>query len=398
MTNLEELKTKNFLHISQIRLGSVDKIPGKAFQEAKSWAKIFHHTVFLCFSENQKAHYKKINDKLVVIALPFDLSIGLFKTLKNLFANYIQLIGTIIKIIKKFKIDLIREENLIIAGIPAFIAAMVTRTPYITWLGGFERKVLSMKYQHGVIIPLLENAIIIFEYVIFRFARIVVTVSPELSQLIEKRKQGGGYLSPNFVDFSIFPEKDFNVRAKYGKVIFLYSGRFELEKGINTLLKAVQNLSKTKDNFELRLAGWGKEEPHMRDFVQRSGLDGVVKFIGKFSQEQLSEVYQNSDVLIIPSYDEGLPVALLEAMHSGCACICTSVGMIPKYVTNNQNGLLIAPYDENALAHAMQTYIQNPHTIIDFGRKNHAIVATASKNYMQIHSKIYTYIINQSKE
>jgi len=74
MTNVDELKTKNFLHISQIRLASVDKIPGKAFQEAKSWAKIFHHTVFLCFSENQQVHYKKINDKLVVIALPFDLA------------------------------------------------------------------------------------------------------------------------------------------------------------------------------------------------------------------------------------------------------------------------------------------------------------------------------------
>jgi len=90
----------------------------------------------------------------------------------------VQLIGTIIRIIKKFKIDLIREENLIIAGIPAFIAAMLTRTPYVTWLGGFERKVLGMKYQHGLIIPVLKYAIIVLEYVIFRFARIVCTVSP----------------------------------------------------------------------------------------------------------------------------------------------------------------------------------------------------------------------------
>ncbi|MHA1372167.1 MAG: hypothetical protein ACTSRA_20910, partial [Promethearchaeota archaeon] len=228
------ISEKNILFISQVRLTSLDKVPGKAYHEARNWAKYFNRVVFLCFAEDEKYHYTRTGN-FVIIAIPFNLSDSIFKTVVGLFRNYIRLLKYLFKIIRIFRIDIIREENLIIAGIPTMIVSRLLNVPYMTWLGGFERKSMMMKFEAGIATKILEKMIIILEYLIFRNSRMVFTVSRELYDLIGSRNVQNRFLTPNYVDFSIYKEKKYLGFRDKKKISILYSGRFEMEKGIDTL-------------------------------------------------------------------------------------------------------------------------------------------------------------------
>jgi polysaccharide biosynthesis protein VpsI len=90
-----------------------------------------------------------------------------------------------------------------------------------------------------------------------------------------------------------------------------------------------------------------------RIYADGIGISGAVRFLGWLAEEQVSKIYDDARVFCLPSYNEGMPMVVLEAMGHGLPLVCTSVGGLPELVEVGVNGLMIAPGDLPALADSL---------------------------------------------
>jgi glycosyltransferase involved in cell wall biosynthesis len=96
-------------------------------------------------------------------------------------------------------------------------------------------------------------------------------------------------------------------------------------------------------------------EPQLKALSVRLGIEHSVEFLGFLGSEALSQVYSGCDALVLPSYGEGLPSVITEAMLCGLPVIATTVGGIPDQV--GTTGVLVPPGDPEALARAIETLL-----------------------------------------
>jgi len=87
------------------------------------------------------------------------------------------------------------------------------------------------------------------------------------------------------------------------------------------------------------------------------GVEQNVRFLGYLPEP--GEILSISDAFILPSYWEGCPTSLLEAMAFGIPCVAANVGGIPEIIKNGENGLLVPPKDASALAQALQSLLMS---------------------------------------
>lgn len=119
-------------------------------------------------------------------------------------------------------------------------------------------------------------------------------------------------------------------------------------KGIHDLLAVLPEVVKSHPNLRLRVGGNG-EIDYAKDIVEREGLTNYVEFLGWVSGDAKRDLLASADIFVLPSYKEGLPVSLLEAMSYGVPVISTTVGSIPELIDDTVNGFLINPGDRQAL-------------------------------------------------
>src|SRR5262249_5867185 len=109
-------------------------------------------------------------------------------------------------------------------------------------------------------------------------------------------------------------------------VTFLFVGWLIREKGTQELVEAIRMVSPRLPGAKWILVGGGKEEEHLRAFVAAHGLQQSVEITGWKQPDALLEDYRRANVLVLPSYGEGFPYAIIEAMSSGLPVITTPVG------------------------------------------------------------------------
>lgn len=142
--------------------------------------------------------------------------------------------------------------------------------------------------------------------------------------------------------------------------VVLCVGRLSSSKGQRVLLQAMKRLADRAIYPQLILAGAGEEEPVLRQMACALGLEPQVKFLGAVNADTVQSLYQHADVFVLPSFAEGIPVVLMEAMASGVPCISTQITGIPELIENYKTGLLISAGDDEALSHAIATLLQQP--------------------------------------
>jgi glycosyltransferase involved in cell wall biosynthesis len=124
-------------------------------------------------------------------------------------------------------------------------------------------------------------------------------------------------------------------------------------KGQHVLIAAMAALIKECRELQLRIAGDGPDRMALRQDAEDRGLSDRVLFEGNLNQDQLLELYRESDTVVLSSFAEGLPVVLMEAMAMEIPCVATWVNGIPEIVTHEIDGLLVPPGDAQALAGAI---------------------------------------------
>jgi len=146
-------------------------------------------------------------------------------------------------------------------------------------------------------------------------------------------------------------------RAKSeGPTTFLFLGNLGSGKGVLDLVEATRRLLETGEDCRVLIAGnetEGGEVERLLTTVQQNGLSSHIDYLGVISGSAKDETMRSADVIVLPSYAEGLPMALLEGMAYGLAVLSTNVGGIPELVSEGRDGILIEPGDIDALARAM---------------------------------------------
>jgi len=131
-------------------------------------------------------------------------------------------------------------------------------------------------------------------------------------------------------------------------------GRLTPSKGQHVLLEACALLESRGVPFHLTLVGGGEDEDSVESLAEKLGLGRKVEFTGPVGQEKVHECYDRADVFVLPSFAEGVPVVLMEAMAKEIPCVATRITGIPELIEDGADGILVPPSDEDALARALE--------------------------------------------
>jgi glycosyltransferase involved in cell wall biosynthesis len=168
---------------------------------------------------------------------------------------------------------------------------------------------------------------------------------------------------PNPVKIPV--EVPHRVNAK--QVTFVFLGKIGDRKGAFDLIAAFAAIPPAqREQTKLIMAGDGEVEK-ARSIVQELQLTQYITIFDWIDETQRNQLLESSNVFILPTYNEGLPMALLEAMSWGLPSITTPVGGIPEVIISHQNGLLVTPGDVKQLTEAMQSLIENEDLRLSLG-------------------------------
>ncbi|MBO6577022.1 MAG: glycosyltransferase family 4 protein [Rhodothermales bacterium] len=147
--------------------------------------------------------------------------------------------------------------------------------------------------------------------------------------------------------------------SETGPVRLLFVGWLKREKGVFDLVNA---LATREADYPVvtRLVGDGDARRELTKLIEKLGLGGEVVLAGWKSAEELLDEYAWADVFVLPSWVEGLPNSMIEAMASGLPVVVTPVGNVPDVIQNGENGLIAEARNPRALAAAIDSLVDNP--------------------------------------
>ena len=144
-------------------------------------------------------------------------------------------------------------------------------------------------------------------------------------------------------------------------------GRLSPQKGHRYLIEAAPKIIKEMPNVVFLFVGDGPLCAELKSLAGRMGLQEKIIFLG--FRKDIASILKVSDLFVLPSLNEGTPMALLEAMASGKAIVSAEVGGVPELITNGENGILVKPMDSEGLEKAILYLLKNPSIATEFGAK-----------------------------
>ncbi len=154
----------------------------------------------------------------------------------------------------------------------------------------------------------------------------------------------------NGVDFNRFTLTQKNNDPELASTKLIYIGNLIQTKGVFELAHAFRELCKSHD-IKLTIVGNGPCENDLRDILSSEIVKEKVYFTGALSHSEVAKELSASDCLVLPSYSEGVPNVVMEALASGIPVLATDVGGIPEIV-NDKNGILFEPQNKRAIEQA----------------------------------------------
>jgi glycosyltransferase involved in cell wall biosynthesis len=156
--------------------------------------------------------------------------------------------------------------------------------------------------------------------------------------------------------------------------VLIFLGNLIRAKGIFVLMDAFAQLFITHSSLHLIFVGDGEDRSGIEKRVSELSLNGRVHLVGRVPHADLRGWLSAGDVFVLPSYREGLPLAVLEAMACGRPVIATRVGGIPEAVEDGESGILVGMDDVEALAAAIALLVENDSARQSMGSKGRQIV------------------------
>lgn len=289
---------------------------------------------------------------------------------------YFHRILSLIKILKNEKIDLIHSHDTVAGNILIRMAGLITNIPIISHIhckNHFSRNIFSCVFAKT-----LDN-------LTAKICKHIIAVSESIKKdLIDqgypKKKIKVIY---NAIDIELSPAaydrsellKELGIESDAR--IFLHIGRLSPDKGQEDLLEAMGLITKTRDDTYCLFAG--EDIQYENRFKDR--LNGKIKIYGleKFAKllgfrKDIDVLISVSDVVVLPSYEEGLPLVVLEAMKNKKPIVAYATGGITEAVKNGENGYLVEKGDVEGLKNALTAVVENPLRSMEMGERGFRIV------------------------
>lgn len=172
---------------------------------------------------------------------------------------------------------------------------------------------------------------------------------------------------------AIEPERYTPTPQPDGPVHLAFVGRLAPVKGLRVLVDAFQRLLETVPSAQLTIVGDGPDRSWLEENTKN--IPGIT-LTGALSQDRVAEVLAQSHALVLPSFAEGVPVVLMEAMAAGRPVIATQVAGVSELVETGVNGLIVSPGHEDALVEALKTLALDSDLRSEMGQAGRAKVHT----------------------
>ena len=256
--------------------------------------------------------------------------------------------------VRRFKPDILHVYFGIPTGPLGLLARRLFGTPYLLSLRGGDVPGFlpeTLGAMHRATAPLNRR--------VWEGASVLVANSAGLRDLASEQMGLPVELVPNGVDLDAFSPAPTALEGeeRQGRrpLRALFVGRLVEQKGVRYLLEAMEGLP-----LEATIAGAGPEEDALRRMAASLGIQERVRFCGWVGRDALPGVYREADVFVFPSFEEGMPNVVLEAMASGLPVVATDIYGHRELVTDGENGFLVPVADPSALKRAFTALCRDP--------------------------------------
>ncbi len=378
-----------FTYLKSLKLWNTSGIISREIALYKEFNKRNVTYSFLTFGTKEDLKFSKYLRKINIIPVRefLNLKFPLLHFIKSLFLPIV--------FRNEFRESQIIKTNQIYGSWIACVAKLLLRKKIII-RGGFDwlnRHVILSK-KNGPKNYLKYWLKYIWIYLIEFFAYkisdcIILTSQSDISFIIKqfnlkkKNRDNDIHHFYNFIDTNLF--KPMDLQKKENTILFI--GKLMEQKNLFNLLKAFKNLR----GFNLDIVGNGPLVNELRDYIEKENLN--VKFLGIFPNNKIPEIINQYKILILPSYWEGNPKVLLEAMSCGVACIGTDIPGIKDIIKHKENGYL-CKHEPHSISNAV-LYLYKDDVLVNkicknaraFIVKNCSLKSIANKEY-QLYKKL----------
>lgn len=247
---------------------------------------------------------------------------------------------------------LLREDRPDLVHIhSSFGPSFYRKLPFILWSS--SRGIPVVNHIHGSALD------VFYEKASRRKQRLVRRIYGKCARLVvlapEWKQRLSGIVPEDRIDilenYCPIPDEPYDRGRKKRQILYL--GKLWKEKGCFDVPPILERVRKSCPDCRLVMAGDGERERVERALIER-GIEGAVSFPGWVRGEEKETLLRESSIFLFPSYHEGMPMAVLEAMAYGMGIVATGVGGIPRLIRDGQDGCLAAPGDVEAMAAAVE--------------------------------------------
>jgi len=207
-------------------------------------------------------------------------------------------------------------------------------------------------------------------------------------------------LIPNGVDDKMFDpkiyneevaRKKFNIREEH---VIVFVGRLAKHKGIDYLIKALKLVKADLPDVLLVIVGNGNERNNLENLSRKLHVDQNVMFVGDLPHDNIPLILSLATVLAHPSFYEGIPTIVLEAMSMAKPVVVTNAGCMSEVVQNGQTGFVVEKGNISQLAHALLLVLSNSRLALHMGQKGRDLVKekysweVVAKKHVEVYEEV----------
>lgn len=254
--------------------------------------------------------------------------------------------------------------------LPIFLAKLL-RKKVILMLPGSSKALKYARDPFYRVVKILESINLALSTQIIVYSNILVN-----DWNLNKYSNKISIAHEHFLDFS-----SFSLTHPYTERQDLigYVGRLSEEKGILNLIKTVPEVIKWNPDIRFLIIGDGKLRNEIESYLIKSNILEYVIFSGWVSHDELPKYFNQMKLMILPSYSEGLPNVILEAMACGTPVLTTPVGAVPDFVEDGKTGFIIETSSPDSIFRNIIRAMESP--ILNEISKNAALKVRAEFSY-----------------
>lgn len=364
-----------------------------AFYLLREFAKINDLEIDLVTSSADNEYYlEKVGERIRVHKLPIGKNQKNlhFQSQKDLLVYAWKACFFARKLFKKNKYNLTHSFFTVPCGLLSLIFKITQKIPYVVSLRGADVPGYSERFSvvYKFIKPIIKK--------IWKYSSGVVANSQGLKNLALKSKPDQEIsVIYNGVDTDHFSPSADDLHSQSEFIITTGASRLTARKGLNYLLEALRQL-KTKYPFlKLKIMGEGSDKSNLERLAEELRISDRVEFIGRIPREETAPYYREANLFVLPSLNEGMSNAMLEALASGLPVVTTDTGGTRELVQEGINGFTVKMRDAEDLAAKIEKIIKDKSLRLKMAQKSREISRKFSwKSVAEQYYEIYKKTLN----